>query len=204
MRPTSASEIKTSMNSLVQRVTDSKVHGANMEPTWGRQEPGGPHIGHMNFAIWGGLGCQAIAWTSADLLSIRSTGNKQQWTLNQEIQAFFKRNQEKKPRSPDQDDCHFLTIFSNAFCTLSKLHWIIAGDVIYDKLTLIQENGIQSHPSKDMSSQTQGFSLNCHICYVENQNMKRRCTVDTSNCFAEISQMTIIPPINATISPQIL
>ena len=23
-----------------------------MGPIWGRQDPGGPHIGHMNFAIW--------------------------------------------------------------------------------------------------------------------------------------------------------
>ena len=34
---------------------DSKVHGANMGPTWGRQDPGGPHVGPMNFAIWGAL-----------------------------------------------------------------------------------------------------------------------------------------------------
>ena len=32
---------------------DSKVHGANMGPTWGRQDPGWPHVGHMNLAIWG-------------------------------------------------------------------------------------------------------------------------------------------------------
>ena len=31
---------------------DSKVHGANMGPIWGRQGPGGPHVGSMNFAIW--------------------------------------------------------------------------------------------------------------------------------------------------------
>ena len=31
---------------------DSKVHGANVGPTWGRQEQGGPHVRHMNFAIW--------------------------------------------------------------------------------------------------------------------------------------------------------
>ena len=31
---------------------DSKVHGANMGPTWGRQDPGGPHVGHVNLAIW--------------------------------------------------------------------------------------------------------------------------------------------------------
>ena len=31
---------------------NSKVHGANMGPIWGRQDPGGPHVGPMNFAIW--------------------------------------------------------------------------------------------------------------------------------------------------------
>ena len=38
---------------------DSKVHGANMGPTWGRQDPGGPHVGPMNFAIW-------VHWLSVD------------------------------------------------------------------------------------------------------------------------------------------
>ena len=31
---------------------NSKVHGADMGPIWGRQDPGGPHVGSMNFAIW--------------------------------------------------------------------------------------------------------------------------------------------------------
>ena len=31
---------------------DSKVHGANMGPTWGQLDPGMPHVGHVNFAIW--------------------------------------------------------------------------------------------------------------------------------------------------------
>ena len=31
---------------------DSKVHGANMGPIWGRHGPGEPHVGPMNFAIW--------------------------------------------------------------------------------------------------------------------------------------------------------
>ena len=38
---------------LTESVPDSKVHGANMGPIWGRQDPGGPHVGPMNFAIWG-------------------------------------------------------------------------------------------------------------------------------------------------------
>ena len=30
---------------------DSKVHGANMGPIWGRQDPGGPHVGPINSDI---------------------------------------------------------------------------------------------------------------------------------------------------------
>ena len=33
-------------------IPDSKVLGANMGPNWGRKDPGGPHVGHMNLAIW--------------------------------------------------------------------------------------------------------------------------------------------------------
>ena len=32
-------------------ITDSKVHGANMGPIWGRQDPGGSHVDPMNLAI---------------------------------------------------------------------------------------------------------------------------------------------------------
>ena len=31
---------------------DNKVHGGNMGPIWGQQDPGGPHVGPMNFALW--------------------------------------------------------------------------------------------------------------------------------------------------------
>ena len=37
---------------MVNGIPDSKVYGANMGPIWGRQDPGGPHVGPMNFAIW--------------------------------------------------------------------------------------------------------------------------------------------------------
>ena len=33
-------------------IPDSKVRGANMGPIWDRQDPGGPHFGPMNLAIW--------------------------------------------------------------------------------------------------------------------------------------------------------
>ena len=56
---------------------DSKVPGANMGLIWGRQDPGRPHVGPMNFAIWVGsdnglppVRHQAIIWTNAGLLLI--------------------------------------------------------------------------------------------------------------------------------------
>ena len=43
---------------------DSKVHGDNMGPIWGRQDPGGPHIGPMKFAFWVSIG---LAMASREL-----------------------------------------------------------------------------------------------------------------------------------------
>ena len=37
---------------ILENIPDSKIHGANMGPTWGRQDPGGAHVGHVNLAIW--------------------------------------------------------------------------------------------------------------------------------------------------------
>ena len=37
---------------LIEAFRDSKFHGANTGPTWGRQDPGGPHVGPMNLANW--------------------------------------------------------------------------------------------------------------------------------------------------------
>ena len=37
-------------------IPDSKVYGAHMGPTWGRQDPGWPHVGPVMLAIWD------IAW----------------------------------------------------------------------------------------------------------------------------------------------
>ena len=42
----------SSCTSCTKRSPDSKVHGANMGPIWVRQDPGGPHVGPMNSAIW--------------------------------------------------------------------------------------------------------------------------------------------------------
>ena len=39
-------------NRNYENIPDNKVHGANMGPIWGRQDPGGPHDSPMNIAIW--------------------------------------------------------------------------------------------------------------------------------------------------------
>ena len=38
-------------STLMSGIHDNKVHGANMGHIWGRQNPGGPHVGLMNLAI---------------------------------------------------------------------------------------------------------------------------------------------------------
>ena len=40
---------------------ESKVHEANMGPIWGRQDPGGPHVGPMNFVIWDFINTQQFS-----------------------------------------------------------------------------------------------------------------------------------------------
>ena len=56
------------------RFPDSKVHGANMGPIWGRQDPGGSHVGPMNFVIWVG------SWKSAGWNMMASWHEHTFWT----------------------------------------------------------------------------------------------------------------------------
>ena len=42
--------LRTISQEMQEGTPDSKVHGANMGPIWGRQDPGGPHVGPKNFA----------------------------------------------------------------------------------------------------------------------------------------------------------
>ena len=45
----------TMMTKFVYVYPDSKVHEAYMGPTWGREDPGGSHVGLMNLAIRVGM-----------------------------------------------------------------------------------------------------------------------------------------------------
>ena len=37
---------------VVQNTPDSKAHGANMGPIWGREDPGGPNVGSTSNGSW--------------------------------------------------------------------------------------------------------------------------------------------------------
>ena len=39
-------------NVWVETYPNSKLHWSDMGPIWGRQDPGGPHVGPINLAIW--------------------------------------------------------------------------------------------------------------------------------------------------------
>ena len=47
---------------------DNKVHGTNMGPIWGRQDPGGPHVGAMEFAI-----CAVMAGSDIKMIEARAS-----------------------------------------------------------------------------------------------------------------------------------
>ena len=51
------------------QIPDSKVHGANMGPVWGWQDPGAPNIGPMNFAIWDCIACVEMIYVISHCLS---------------------------------------------------------------------------------------------------------------------------------------
>ena len=90
---------------------------ANMGPIWGRQDPGGPHVGPMNFAIWGSLNFSLInshevSFNAALCLSMKmfAFSFKFHWSLFQLgpfndkgklVQAVAWRRNRKKTKSPE-------------------------------------------------------------------------------------------------------
>ena len=46
--PATVKSVTNVTGAIGRAIPDSKDHGGNM----GRQDPGGPHVGPMNFAIW--------------------------------------------------------------------------------------------------------------------------------------------------------
>ena len=61
---------------MMLHIPNSKVHGANMGPTWVLSSPGGPHVVHMNLVIWDVTHKKGIL--SGHLLSDESDKNRLQ------------------------------------------------------------------------------------------------------------------------------
>ena len=60
---------------MQQPVPDSKVHGANMGPSWGWRDPAGSHVGPMKFAVCGvaqDLWCHVASPGHNELITVNS------------------------------------------------------------------------------------------------------------------------------------
>ena len=93
----SSSSSRLSMSTCIHKtgIPDSKVHGANMGPIWGRQDPRGPHVGPMNLAMWDCLGVifKGDKITYSIETCIRGSGNpawprEWVWQLTPSISSF--------------------------------------------------------------------------------------------------------------------
>ena len=76
---------------LPQRNPDSKVRGANMGPIWGRQDPGGPHVGRSNLAIWKDTftTVEIQIWLSDLILGINPVRIFCAWSIWVEVIRYF-------------------------------------------------------------------------------------------------------------------
>ena len=81
-------------------IPESKVHGTNVGPSWGRQDQGGPHVGPMNFAIWDAPIC---LHHDDEALSLRLRNIPTQWLSHSFITSFhiirMRRNRERPERA---------------------------------------------------------------------------------------------------------
>ena len=83
-------------------VPDIKVHGDNMEPTWGRQDPGGPHVGPMSLAIWG---CQQSITIMMTMTMMTSATTKMLIISIIILVVIISHNSENDPGNPFLKKC---------------------------------------------------------------------------------------------------
>ena len=66
----------------------AKVYGASMGPIWGRQDPGEPHVGPINFAIWVWFLIHILSWLAVSSVRCRTSKNKTKQKKKQTIRQF--------------------------------------------------------------------------------------------------------------------
>ena len=137
----------------MQAIPDSKVHGANMGPTWVLSAPDGPHVGPMNLAIRVGT----YDWNQTIYLKstcIEAKVKKCRWwqypiqpsrpkTINEAMDMQKWTGMLKLTHwGPRQMDAISQTTFSNAFSWMKlfesqlKFHWSLFPRV---QLTIFQQ-----------------------------------------------------------------
>ena len=65
-------------------IPESKVHWANVGSTWDWQDPGGPHVDHMNLAIWDIFSEIRYKWyaSNMEIVNGRKTYPDTGWNMN--------------------------------------------------------------------------------------------------------------------------
>ena len=97
---------------------DNKVNGANVGPTWGRQDPGGPHVDPMNFAIW--VGC--IIFIVSILVPLYRASHANKLFLHADL-GLFSNYGRARTKPIIEYVAHWLHI----------VHWLRPYSVIYTK-----------------------------------------------------------------------
>ena len=77
---------KTRVNPCTNFDPDSKAHGFNMGPIWVLSVPDGPHVGPMDFAIWGVISLSPSAYTLVRSATITIT-NTTTWMMDLKAQC---------------------------------------------------------------------------------------------------------------------
>ena len=102
----------------ITNIPDSKVYGANVGPTWGRQDPVWLHVGSMNLAIWDVLTTSPIMKFIPETIDFHEVKTRKPNTLL-DINTGRKTDNDRMERSLEgwMDECVYiernkLTMFS--------------------------------------------------------------------------------------------
>ena len=119
-----------------QTVPDSKVYGAKMGPIWGQQDPRGPHVCHMNLAIWNRLYMHVSLYISQRC----SEGCFSTITLS--YQCSYSYNKDKMVSRPSY---HYIWLgHETMICAVCRFICLLWQDTLLDKRVFILKRGADS------------------------------------------------------------
>ena len=155
------------MNTLI-----AMSRGANTGPIWGRQDPGGPHVGPMNLAVWDRYN------TSNDSLKIQYDINQGTYII-QSIIAYNVR-----PLYPPQA---ITDMTVNNFHRESRLWWMWSPPLKWQPRWCTISPIIAAHTIHYLGVFCVTSSLHGHFCviatYLNRKSNIYRCRIVISNFF---------------------